>query len=83
MTDVFQQPGNDALVGGRPGDIGEGDANTVGRSDGLEQRPGADWILQCREDGGLFVGQTGMVRWPDDRDAVVRQVHTQLTPAIS
>src|SRR5439155_5452122 len=83
MTDVFQQPGNDPLVGGRPRDIGEGDANTVGRSDGLEQRPGADWILQCREDGGLFVGQTGMVRWPDDRDAVVRQVHTQLTPAIS
>ena len=83
LGQILQQPRNDPLVGRGAGDVGERDADFVGRLDPFAQRLGGNRRLQRRHDGGLFIRQAGIMRWGDDRDAIVRQIELQMAAAVS
>ncbi len=80
---IFQQPGDQAVIGRGARQVGEGDANVGAGLDPLAQREGGDRVIQCGKDGAALIGQAGTVRGFDDGDGSVGQGDGQMALAVS
>jgi hypothetical protein len=82
-AEVFEKPGNEAVVRCGAGDIGEGDADFGAGSDPVAQRFGGDGGFERAEDSLLLVREAGDVERFDDGGKVVRQIDRQMALSVS
>ncbi|MFM1943102.1 MAG: hypothetical protein RI897_2084 [Verrucomicrobiota bacterium] len=82
VLEVFEEPGDEAVVRGGAGDVAEGDADCGVGLDPFAEGWGVDGVIQGVEDGGFFVGQTGGVLGLDDGDVGVVEVEGEVVSAV-
>ncbi len=66
IGEMFEQPGNNAIIRRGAGDVGKGDADAVSGTNPLLQRFCADGIGERGQHSAFFVGEAGIVRGFDD-----------------
>lgn len=81
-SEIFQQPGNEPVIGRRASEVGKRDNNFVGWLDPLPKRPGADGIGKGSHDRAFFVRQGGTMGWSDHGRAIVGQINGNVAASV-